>query len=69
MQFGPPGYELNLLYLACLAALVLGGSGPLAKVGQAFVGIAALLRLPIRALRLFAVHRSAPFDRLKNWRG
>ena len=29
-QFGPPGYELNLLYLACLAALVLGGSGPLA---------------------------------------
>jgi len=28
-QFGPPGYELNLLYLACLAALVLGGSGPL----------------------------------------
>jgi putative oxidoreductase len=38
-QFGPPGYELNLLYLACLAALVLGGSGPLAKVGQAFVGM------------------------------
>jgi putative oxidoreductase len=29
-QFGPPGYEVNLLYLACLAALVLGGSGPLA---------------------------------------
>ena len=29
-QFGPPGYELNLLYLACLAALVLSGSGPLA---------------------------------------
>ena len=28
-QFGPPGYELNLLYLAGLAALVLGGSGPL----------------------------------------
>ena len=28
-QFGPPGYELNLLYLACLAALVIGGSGPL----------------------------------------
>ena len=26
-QFGPPGYELNLLYLACLAALVLGGLG------------------------------------------
>jgi len=28
-QFGQPGYELDLLYLACLAALVLGGSGPL----------------------------------------
>jgi putative oxidoreductase len=29
-QFGPPGYEINLLYLACLATLVLGGSGPFA---------------------------------------
>jgi putative oxidoreductase len=29
-QFGPPGYEVNLLYLACLAALVLGGCGPMA---------------------------------------
>ena len=28
-QFGPPGYEVALLYLACLAALVLTGSGPL----------------------------------------
>jgi putative oxidoreductase len=27
-QFGPPGYECDLLYLACLAALVMGGSGP-----------------------------------------
>jgi putative oxidoreductase len=27
--FGPPGYEVDLLYLACLAALVLGGWGPL----------------------------------------
>jgi putative oxidoreductase len=27
-QFGPPGYECDLLYLACLAALVLGGAGP-----------------------------------------
>jgi len=32
-QFGPPGYETDLLYLACLAALVLGGSGPLAIDG------------------------------------
>src|SRR3977135_698274 len=29
-QFGPPGYETDVLYLACLAALVLGGSGSLA---------------------------------------
>ena len=27
-QFGPPGVEVNLLYFAGLAALVLGGSGP-----------------------------------------
>jgi putative oxidoreductase len=32
-QFGPPGYECNLLYLACLVALVLGGSGPMALDG------------------------------------
>lgn len=28
--FGPPGYELNLFYLACLTALVMGGPGPFA---------------------------------------
>ena len=32
-QFGPPGFETDLLYLACLAALVLGGSGPFAIDG------------------------------------
>ena len=32
-QFGQPGYETDLLYLACLAAIVLGGSGPLAIDG------------------------------------
>lgn len=32
-KFGPPGYECDLLYLACLAALVLGGSGPLSMDG------------------------------------
>ena len=26
--FGPPGYECDLLYLACLVALVLAGPGP-----------------------------------------
>lgn len=29
-RFGPPGYECDLLYLACIAALVLMGPGPLA---------------------------------------
>ena len=32
-QFGQPGYETDLLYLACLAALVMGGSGPFALDG------------------------------------
>jgi len=32
-QFGPPGYEIDLLYLACLAALIFAGSGPLAIDG------------------------------------
>ena len=27
-QFSPPGYEINLLYIAGLVALILGGSGP-----------------------------------------
>jgi putative oxidoreductase len=31
--FGPPGYEVSLLYIACLAALVLGGCGPFAFDG------------------------------------
>ena len=29
-QFGPPGYECDLLYLACLTTLVMMGPGPLA---------------------------------------
>ena len=28
-QFGPPGYEINLLYIAGLFALILGGAGPI----------------------------------------
>ena len=28
-QFGPPGYEINLLYIAGLVVLILGGAGPL----------------------------------------
>lgn len=32
-QFGPPGYETDLLYLAAIVALVLGGPGPFAIDG------------------------------------
>jgi putative oxidoreductase len=32
-EFGPVGYEVILLYVACLAALVIGGSGPFAVDG------------------------------------
>ena len=32
-QFGKPGIECDLLYLACLLALVAGGAGPLAIDG------------------------------------
>ena len=32
-RFGQPGYETDLLYLACLAALVIGGAGPFAVDG------------------------------------
>ncbi|AXC11890.1 Membrane protein, distant similarity to thiosulfate:quinone oxidoreductase DoxD [Acidisarcina polymorpha] len=27
-QFGPPGYECDLLYIACIVAIVLAGPGP-----------------------------------------
>jgi putative oxidoreductase len=39
-QFGPPGYETDLLYLACIAVLVMAGSGPWAVDSR----IAAWLR-------------------------
>jgi len=29
-QFGPPGYECDLLYIACLATLIISGPDPLA---------------------------------------
>ena len=32
-KFGPVGYEVILLYIACLAALAIGGSGPFAIDG------------------------------------
>lgn len=46
-QFGPVGYETNLLYLAALLSLALGGSGPLA-VGGLFKRRAAKRRHPRR---------------------
>jgi len=33
VQFGPVGYEVNLLYIAGLVTLVLGGAGPLSIDG------------------------------------
>jgi putative oxidoreductase len=32
-QFGPVGYEVNLLYIACMAAVVFGGAGPFSVDG------------------------------------
>jgi putative oxidoreductase len=32
-QFGPPGYEVDLLYLACMVTLALAGAGPFALDG------------------------------------
>jgi putative oxidoreductase len=47
-QFGQPGYETDLLYLACLAALVMGGSGPFALDGLlAKVGVRRETRVPV----------------------
>jgi putative oxidoreductase len=38
-QFGAPGYECDLLYLACIAALVMTGPGPFAmdKIASAAI--------------------------------
>lgn len=43
-QFGPPGYETDLLYLACLAALVMGGSGPWAADSKITPWLRGLLK-------------------------
>jgi putative oxidoreductase len=32
-QFGPPGYECDLLYLACIATLMINGAGPFSLDG------------------------------------
>ena len=40
-KFGPVGYEIILLYLACLAALIIGGPGPFAIDGLIGKSLAA----------------------------
>lgn len=37
-QFGPPGYECDLLYIAGIITLVLGGAGPLALAPALRIG-------------------------------
>jgi putative oxidoreductase len=45
-QFGPPGYECDLLYIACLAALALGGSGPMSIDGFLASRVTKRMRSP-----------------------
>jgi putative oxidoreductase len=53
-KFGPVGYEVILLYIACLAALVIGGSGPFAIDGlvhNRFEARTGTSRIPAGAVR------------------
>jgi putative oxidoreductase len=53
-KFGPVGYEVILLYIACLAALTSGGSGPFAIDGllrKRFEAQTSISRVPATALR------------------
>ena len=53
-KFGPVGYEVILLYVACLAALVIGGSGPFAVdglIGNRLDGRTSGSRSPRTAVR------------------
>jgi putative oxidoreductase len=53
-KFGPVGYEVILLYIACLAALVIGGSGPFAIDGlvrKRFEARASISKIPASAVR------------------
>jgi putative oxidoreductase len=62
-QFGPPGYEVDLLYVACLATLVMGGSGPFAVdrlIGDAFSNY-------LRNLRIVALRDDQDLGR-QEWR-
>ena len=53
-KFGPVGYEIILLYIACLAALVIGGSGPFAVDGlvrKRFEARPSTIRVPAAVVR------------------
>jgi putative oxidoreductase len=53
-MFGPLGYEVILLYIACLAALVIGGSGPFAIDGlvrERFEARTSTTRIPAAGVR------------------
>jgi putative oxidoreductase len=53
-KFGPVGYEIILLYIACLAALAIGGSGPFAidrLVRKHFEARSSTSRIPAAAVR------------------
>src|ERR1700722_19922522 len=53
-KFGPGGYEIILLYIVCLAALVMGGSGPFAIDGfvrKRFEARTSANRIPATAER------------------
>ena len=53
-KFGPVGYEVILLFIACLAALVIGGSDPFVIDGflrKRFEARTSTRRLPATAVR------------------
>ena len=53
-MFGPVGYEVILLYIVCLVALVIGGSGPFAIDGlvrKRFEARTTTSRIPSAAAR------------------
>jgi putative oxidoreductase len=53
-KFGPVGYEIILLYIACLAALAIGGSGPFAidgLISKRFHTLTRTTRAPQLAVR------------------
>jgi len=53
-KFGPVGYEIILLYIVCLAALVMGGSGPFAideLVRKRFEARTSTSRMPSAAVQ------------------